>query len=102
MNEQNKHVRKSANKSGTKSGVKSDAKSDLKADSKSDSKLDSQSGSQERPEKGLLDSGIELKKALDAWNELAAQAPTQSADEKLLQDVQQLLKQLKSKIEEFK
>lgn len=94
MNEQNKHVRKSANKSGTKSGVKSDAKSD--------SKLDSQSGSQERPEKGLLDSGIELKKALDAWNELAAQAPTQSADEKLLQDVQQLLKQLKSKIEEFK
>ena len=55
-----------------------------------------------KPDQGILETGAELKRALDAWNELAAQAPTQSADEILLQDVQNLLKQLKSKIEEFK
>ncbi len=53
-------------------------------------------------DQGILETGAELKRALDAWNELAGQAPTPAADEKLIQDVQILLKQLKSKIEEFK
>ena len=74
MNEQNKDVRKNSQQNETST------KADL----------------------GILDTGVELKRALEAWNELAAQAPAQSADEKLLQDVQNLLKQLKSKIEEFK
>ncbi len=49
----------------------------------------------------ILETGLELKKALAAWDELASQEKTLSADEQLLQDVKVLLKDLKSQIEDL-
>lgn len=43
----------------------------------------------------------ELKSALDAWAELSQKAPSLSADEQMLQDMQKLLKDLQVKIQEL-
>lgn len=94
MNEKNKDVRKSVTKNENKALKEAASAASGASTAKSDGPL--------KPEKTLLDTGADLKRALDAWNDLAAQAPAPSADEKLLHDVQNLLKQLKSKIEEFK
>jgi hypothetical protein len=95
MDERNKDVRKSV--------IKNEIKAEAKHDSKEKSeKSDKSTEKSEKSDQGILDTGAELKRALEAWNDLAAQAPAPSADEKLLHDVQHLLKQLKSKIEEFK
>lgn len=50
----------------------------------------------------ILETGTELKKALDAWDELSREPQAIPADEQMLSDVKDLLKQLKNKIEEFK
>lgn len=52
--------------------------------------------------KRILETGAELKKALAAWDDLSKQAQGPSADEQVLSEVKSLLKELKSKIEEFK
>lgn len=52
--------------------------------------------------KKILETGAELKKALAAWDELSKEPQGPSADEQMLNDVKDLLKELKSKIEEFK
>jgi hypothetical protein len=52
--------------------------------------------------KRILETGVELKKALAAWDDLSKEPQGPSADEQVLNDVKNLLKELKSKIEEFK
>ncbi len=52
--------------------------------------------------KRIVETGDELKKALEAWDTLSKQAPKPTAEEQVLSDVKNLLKELKSKIEEFK
>lgn len=52
----------------------------------------------------LTRTGADLKKALEAWDQLSLNlddAGALSSDEQMLQDMQKLLKQLQSKIEEF-
>ena len=46
--------------------------------------------------------GCELKKALEAWEDLNKQVPRLSADEQMLQDMQSLLKKLQNQMEEFR
>ena len=64
-------------------------------------KDENQTGSENSEQ--LSRTGADLKKALEAWDELSAnlQDGQLSADEQMLQDMQKLLKQLQSKIEEF-
>ncbi len=50
----------------------------------------------------ILETSSELKKALEAWDTLSEQAAKPSADEQMLSDVKDLLKQLKSQIEDLK
>jgi hypothetical protein len=52
--------------------------------------------------KRILESGSELKKALAVWDELSKEPPATPPDEQVLNDVKDLLKQLKSQIEQFK
>jgi hypothetical protein len=54
------------------------------------------------PRKRILETRNELKKALDAWEELSKEPQAVSADEQMLNDVKDLLKQLQNKLEEFK
>jgi len=54
------------------------------------------------PRKRILETGKELKRALDAWDEISREPQAVPADEQMLSDVKDLLKQLKDKIEEFK
>jgi hypothetical protein len=49
----------------------------------------------------LLASGHELKAALKNWEELSKLPPEMSPDDKMLQDVQSLLKEIKSQLSEF-
>lgn len=52
----------------------------------------------------LSRTGSDLKRALEAWDQLSFKMDSSnaiSADEQMLQDMQKLLKQLQSKIEEF-
>lgn len=51
--------------------------------------------------KRILQTGLELKKALADWDDLAKICQGPSADEQMLKDVQGLLKELKTQIEEF-
>ena len=53
--------------------------------------------------KRILETGLELKKALADWDELAKTCEEHglSADQQMLKDVQSLLKELKTQIEEF-
>lgn len=51
--------------------------------------------------KRILETGLELKKALADWDDLAKTCQGPSANEQMLKDVQLLLKELKTKIEEF-
>ena len=50
----------------------------------------------------ILETSTELKKALDAWDSLSQQVNKPSADEQMLSDVKELLKQLKNQIEDLK
>ncbi len=52
--------------------------------------------------KKLAEVGQELKKALDAWEDLSQQDLGISADEQRLEDLQALLKKLKDQIEDFR
>ncbi|MEZ0390703.1 MAG: hypothetical protein ACAH59_00710 [Pseudobdellovibrionaceae bacterium] len=54
------------------------------------------------PRKRILETRNELKKALDAWEDLSQEPQGLSADQQMLNDVKDLLKQLQNKIEEFK
>ena len=54
------------------------------------------------PRRRILETGNELKRALDAWDELSKEPQGVPADEQMLNDVKDLLKTLKDKIEEFK
>ncbi len=51
--------------------------------------------------KRILETGLELKKALAEWDDLSKTCEGPSANEQMLKDVQVLLKELKCKIEEF-
>lgn len=51
--------------------------------------------------KKISEAGFELKKALEAWDELSQHSSAISADDQLLEDVQSLLKKLKSQIDQF-
>jgi hypothetical protein len=53
-------------------------------------------------EKRILETGVELKKALAAWDEICRHSNGPSADEQALMEVKSLLKEIKFKIEEFK
>ena len=52
--------------------------------------------------KQVAEVGHELKKALEAWEDLSQQDLGISADEQRLEDIQSLLKKLKTQIEEFR
>jgi len=54
------------------------------------------------PRKRILETSSDLKKALDAWDNLSQQHIKPAADEQLMSDVKDLLKQLKSQIEDLK
>lgn len=60
------------------------------------------SKNQPNPRQRILETSVELKKALAAWDELSKQAQAPSADEQMLDDMKSLLKQLKNQIELFK
>jgi hypothetical protein len=49
----------------------------------------------------LLATGHELKEALKNWDELSKLPPEMSPDDKMLQDVQSLLKEIKSQLSQF-
>lgn len=51
--------------------------------------------------KRISEAGLQLKKALDAWDDLSKQDLGISADEQMLEDMQSLLKRLKNQIEDF-
>lgn len=74
-------------------------------DSKSDNNITSSSLPERRPEKNseLAFSRIktDLKSALDQWETLSKAAPKKSADEQRLLEMQQLLIELKSKMDEL-
>lgn len=60
-----------------------------------------------KPNKGksvekVAEVGLDLKKALEAWEDLSQQDLGISADEQRLEDLQALLKKLKDQIEDFR
>lgn len=52
--------------------------------------------------KKLAEVGHDLKKALEAWEDLSQQDLGISADQQRLEDLQSLLKKLKDQIEDFR
>jgi hypothetical protein len=52
--------------------------------------------------KRIVETGNELKKALQAWDDLSAQPLAPPADEQRLSDVKDLLKQIKTQLEKLK
>lgn len=50
----------------------------------------------------IVEAGLELKKALNTWEELSKDCSGPSADEQMLAEIQTLLKKLKTQIEDFK
>lgn len=95
MDESNKDASQSAN---------SDSKPEVSNESQAEIQKETQTGPKERAQsrKKLLNSGTDLKKALDAWEEISQKPLAPSPNEQMLNDVKDLLKQLKDKIEEFK
>ena len=57
--------------------------------------------SKSESKKRILETGLELKKALAAWDDLAKTCQGPSTDEQMLKDVRNLLKELKIQIEEL-
>lgn len=51
--------------------------------------------------KRISEAGFELKKALDAWEDLNRQNLGVPADEQMLDDIQSLLKRLKTQLEDL-
>lgn len=82
----------------------SDSKPQVSDEPQAETQKETQPEPKERSSsrKKLLNSGTDLKKALDAWEELSQQPLAPSPNEQMLNDVKDLLKQLKNKIEEFK
>ncbi len=66
--------------------------------------MDDSKDSKEKPssKKRILETSTDLKKALEAWDNLSQQQPKPPADEQMLSDVKDLLKQLKTQIEDLK
>lgn len=54
------------------------------------------------PRRRILETSSDLKKALEVWDDLSKQPLKPAADDQLMADVKELLKQLKSQIEDFK
>ena len=63
--------------------------------------MDKHSDKNTKKEK-MVEAGLELKKALSTWEELTRDCHGPSADEQMLEDMQTLLKKLKTQIEELK
>jgi hypothetical protein len=54
------------------------------------------------PRRRILETSPDLKKALEVWDDLSKQAVKPAADDQLMSDVKELLKQLKTQIEDLK